>query len=110
MAERADDSPADLLDPVGDGGVRRWLALEKAWLAARCSASQIDALQEDAMAMEVHIERTAKPLEKRDRSWVDLLPLHAAFDRLVDVMLTNRRAADRMDLGREVLGRGHPVA
>src|SRR5262252_7323221 len=30
--ELADDSPADLLDHVGDGGVGRGLALEKAWL------------------------------------------------------------------------------
>jgi hypothetical protein len=52
-AECADAPPADLLDHGGDGGVRRWLALEKARLAACRGAIQIDALQEDAMAIDL---------------------------------------------------------
>ena len=35
-------------------------------------AIEIDALHEDAMEMEIHIERTAKALDKRDRSRVHL--------------------------------------
>jgi hypothetical protein len=102
MAELADDPPADLLDHVGDVGVGRGLALEKAGLEARFSAIQIDALHEDAMEMQVQIDRTAKTLDKRDRSRVDGGPLDTSFARLVDVILTDGGANDRMDLCRQV--------
>ena len=42
LPQCADDAPADLLDHVGDGGVRRWLAWEKAWWAPLVGAIQID--------------------------------------------------------------------
>src|SRR5262249_40472072 len=53
---------------------------------------------------------TPKALEKGDRSWVDGGPLMTLCDRLVDVILCNRGADDRMDFGREILRRRHPVA
>src|SRR5262249_57799724 len=73
-------------------------------------ALEVDALHEAAMDMEVHIDPTAKTLDKRDRAWVEGGPLETACDRLVDVILTDGGAHDRMDLGREVLGPRHPVA
>ena len=42
LPQCADDAPADLLDHVGDGGVRRWLAWEKARLAPWSVRIQID--------------------------------------------------------------------
>ena len=63
-----------------------------------------DALQEDAMEMEAHMERTAKTLDKRDRSRVDGGPRATALDCLVDVILPDCRADDGMDLGGELLG------
>src|SRR5262249_38296006 len=102
LAELADDPPADRLDHGGDIGIAGRLACEKAGLAARLGAIAVDALQEDAMAMEVHIERTAKPLEKRHRPRLDLVAWDTACDRLMHVILTDRGANDRMDLRREV--------
>src|SRR5262249_59673347 len=61
------------------------------------------------MNMEMEIEGTAEALEKGDRSRLDVGPLETASDRLVDVILTDGGANDGMDLGREVLGRRHPV-
>jgi hypothetical protein len=33
LPQCADDAPADLLNHVGDVGVRRWLTCDKAWRA-----------------------------------------------------------------------------
>src|SRR6266568_6640500 len=59
-AELADDSMADRLDYRGDVGIAGRLALEKARLAALVGAIQIDALEEDAMEMEIEIDGTAE--------------------------------------------------
>ena len=75
----------------------------KRGLRPAVGAIEVDPLQEDAMEMEIQIDRTAKALDKRDRSWVDGGPLRTVCDRLVDVILPDRGANDRMDLGREVL-------
>jgi hypothetical protein len=55
------------------------------------------------MEMEIHIDRTAKTLDKRDRARVDGGPLKTALDRLVDVILRDGPADDGMDVGRQVL-------
>ena len=62
--------------------------------------------------MEVHVEidGTAKVLNKRHRPRMRLLAVDTVFDRLVDVMLTNRGAHDRMDRRGQALRGGHPVA
>src|SRR5262249_9064122 len=73
-------------------------------------AIEVDTLYEDAMEMEVHIERAAKTLEKRDRARVDGGSRVTALDRLVDVILPDGHADDGMDLGRELRGCRHPVA
>src|SRR5262249_56754312 len=90
LAELTDDAVADLLDHRGDVRVRRWLAWHKTWLEALARTIEIDPLQEEHVIGHIQIQGAAKTLEKRDRSRVDLLPLHAAFDRLVDIILPNR--------------------
>ena len=55
------------------------------------------------MIVHIEIERTAKALDKRDRPWVRLVPLRAALDRLVDVILRNR-GADDLSLSRFLSG------
>src|SRR6516165_7132583 len=62
------------------------------------------------MAMEVHIERTPKALDKGDRARGDGGPIETTCDRLVDVIRTDCRADDRMALGRKGWGSRHPVA
>ena len=52
--------------------------------------------------MHIELERTAKTLDKRDRSWVRLVPLRAALHCLVNVVLRNCGTDDRMDCGGEV--------
>src|SRR5439155_3958290 len=108
--QRTDDASADLLDDRSNVSIGGGLTLNKTWPQSLSSAVHIDALHEDAMEMEVHIDRTAKTLDKRDRSRVDGGPLETACDRLVDIILTDGGANDGMDLGREVLGPRHPVA
>src|SRR5215831_17493309 len=108
--QRTDDPVTDLLEDRGDVDIARWLAREKAGFAPFVGAIEVDPLHKDAMDMEVELERTPKALDKRDRSRVDLLPLYATLDRLVDIILPDGGTNDRMDLGREVLGRRHPVA
>src|SRR5215813_693571 len=98
-AERADHPPADVLYHRCDSGMAGRLAREKAGLQAHGGALEVDTLYEDAMAMEVHIERTAKTLEKRDRARVDGGARVTALDRLVDVILPDGGANDRMDRG-----------
>ena len=53
------------------------------------------------MEMEVHIERTAKTLDKRDRPRLDGGPREPAGDCLVHIILTDRRADDRMAYGQK---------
>jgi len=48
---------ADRLDYRGDVGIAGRLALEKARLAALVGAIEIDALEEDAMEMEIGVRR-----------------------------------------------------
>src|SRR5215510_11952509 len=91
-------------------GIAGRLAREKAGLQAHGGAIEVDTLYEDAMEMEVHIERAAKTLEKRDRARVDGGSRVTALDHLVDVILPNCRADDGMDLGGELVGCRHPVA
>src|SRR5262249_30479032 len=79
-AQLTDNPSTDLLDHVGDVGIGRWLACEKAGFATCVGALKVDPLQEDAMAMKVHIERAAKALEKRDRARVDVRPLMTLGD------------------------------
>ncbi len=55
------------------------------------------------MKMEIQIDGATKALDKRHRPRLDLLPLDAAFDRLVDVILRDRGADNRMDLCRQIL-------
>src|SRR5262245_8224221 len=102
-AELTDDAMADFLNHVCHVGIAGRLDREKAGLEARFGAIEVDALHEDAMEMEIQIDSTAKTLDKCDRSRLDVGPLETACDRLVHVILTDRGADDRMDLGREVL-------
>jgi hypothetical protein len=60
--------------------------------------------------MEMEIACAAKALDKRNGSGPRFLPRNAVFDRLVDVVRTNRGADDRMDRCGQILRRGHPVA
>src|SRR5262249_45996414 len=60
--------------------------------------------------MQIELEGTAETLDKGDRPWVDGGPLVTALDRLIDVILPDGGANDRMDLGGEVLRSRHPVA
>ena len=77
--------------------------MHKPGLEARFGPIEVDALKEDAMEMEVQIYGTAKALDKGHRPWVHLAPQGPARDCLVDVILTNRGADNRMDLCRQVL-------
>lgn len=70
---------ADLLDHVCDVGVGRWLDCEKARLAPLVGALQIDPFQEDNMIMDIHIEGTAKALDKCDRPRLDVGSLKASY-------------------------------
>ncbi len=64
---------------------------------------KIDPLKEDNMEMEVQIHGAPEALDKRDRSRLYLLPLDAACDRLVHVILSDRSSDDGMNLRRQVL-------
>ena len=55
------------------------------------------------MIMDIQIDGAAEALDKRHRSRLALLPLATSFDRLVDVILTDRGADNRMDLRGQVL-------
>src|SRR5262249_673134 len=69
LAELAHNPMADLRDNRGDIGIGGRLDCDKAWLEARLSAIEVDALKEDAMEMEVQIDGTAKALDKGHRPW-----------------------------------------
>src|SRR5712691_6749479 len=73
-AQPADDPPADFLDDVCNVGIAGRLDLDKAGLAARFGTIAVDALKEDDMKREMHIEAAAESLEKRDRSRLHFLP------------------------------------
>src|SRR5262249_23079833 len=53
LPQCVDDTPADVLDYVGDVGIAERLALEKARLEALVGAIKIDHLEEDKMKMEI---------------------------------------------------------
>src|SRR5262249_55917789 len=105
-----DDSVTDLLEHRGNVGIAGRLACDKPGLEAHGGTIEVDALHEDAMDMEVHIDRTAKTLEKRDRAWVDGGPLETACDRLVDVILPVGGAQFGGALAGGAVGPPHPVA
>src|SRR6266699_7230378 len=109
MAELTDDAMADFLHHVCHVDIAGRLDREKAGLEARLGAVEVDTLHEDAMEMEVHIERTAKTLDKRDRPRLELVSWDTACDRLVHIILPDGGADDRMDLRGQLLGRGHPI-
>jgi hypothetical protein len=104
-----DDPPADFLDHGRHIGIGGRLALDEARREARLSAIEVDALKEDAMEMEVEIDRTPETLDKCDRPWVDVGSCKASCDRLVHIILPDRGTDDRMDLRGEVLRGGHPI-
>ena len=62
------------------------------------------------MKVQVHIDTTAKALDKRDRSRVHSIPCSATCDGLIDVILRDGTADNRMHLRRQVLRSRHPVA
>src|SRR5215472_12430462 len=103
MAELADDPPADCLHDGCHVGITGRLARDKPGLVACLGAIEVDALKKEDMKMEMHIEGTAKTLDKRDRPRVDVGSREPAGDCLVHVILTNHGSDDRMDLRREVL-------
>jgi hypothetical protein len=109
VAQRTDDPPTNLLEHCRNVGIAGWLALEKARLAALVGPIKIDPLKEDDIKMDIYIERTAKALDKRHRPRMRFLPLDAACHRLVDIVLTDCRADDRMEFRRQVLRGGHPI-
>ena len=77
--------------------------LRKRGLRPPATPIEIHPLKEDTMKMEMQIHGTAKALDKRYRPRLNLLPLDASFDRLVDVILHNRGADNRMNRRRQVL-------
>jgi len=82
LPQFANDAPADLLDHVGDVSVSRWLARKKTRCAPLVGTIQIDPLKKDKMIMHVHIDGTAKTLEKGHRPWLHLLPWDPMCDRV----------------------------
>ena len=50
------------------------------------------------MKMDMQIYGATETLDKRHRPRLDLLPFDATLDRLVDVILRDRGADNRMDL------------
>jgi hypothetical protein len=103
VAQLTDDPPADLLEDCRNVSIGGRLPLDKPGLEPLVGAIQRDPLKEDHMKMEFHIDGTAKTLDKRDRPRLDFGPLDTSCDCLVHVILPDRGADDRMDLGGEVL-------
>ena len=66
-------------------------------------------LKEDTMRMHIHIDGAAESLDKGHRSRLHLVSWDTACDRLVDVILSDGGAVDRMDPRGEILGRSHPI-
>jgi hypothetical protein len=87
------------LDHGGDVRVGRGLTLHKTWLEVLVTAIEVDALKEDAMAMEVQIDGTPETLDKRHRPRLHVGSLQASGDCLVHIILPDRGADDGMDLG-----------
>src|SRR5262249_830925 len=73
-AQCTDDAPADRLHHRSNVRIAGRLALDKARLEARFGPIEVDALQEDAMEMEIQIDNTPETLDKRDRPRLDLVP------------------------------------
>src|SRR6516162_11288133 len=68
-----EDAVTELLEDRGNVRIAGRFDCDKAGRAARCGAIEGDALQEDTMEMEVHIERTAETLDNRHRPRLDLV-------------------------------------
>ena len=58
---------------------------------------------ESKVKMEIQINGATESLDKRYRPRLNLLPLDASFDRLVDVILRNRGTDNCMNRRRQVL-------
>jgi hypothetical protein len=84
--------------------------LTSPWVMAAMIRSDPCWHKDNEAEMEMEIACAAKALDKRDGSELRLLPRNAVFDRLVDVVRTNRGADDRMDRCGQILRRGHPGA
>src|SRR5437899_9416111 len=94
------DAPlTDLLDHRRNVGIAGRLACDKPGLEAHGGTIEVDALKKEDMEMQMHIQGAAKALEKGDRARVDGGPLVTLGGRLVDVILPDGGANDRMDLG-----------
>jgi len=77
-------------------------ALTKAGIEARFGAIEVDALQEDAMEMEVQLMALPKRwINVTDPGWT--WSRGTRCDHLVHIILPNRGTDDRMDLRGEVL-------
>src|SRR5262249_19770036 len=63
--QHTDDAVTELLEDRGNVCIAGRCGFDKAGLEASFGAIEVDALHEDAMEMEIHIERTAKTLDKR---------------------------------------------
>ena len=101
--QRADDSMADLLDHRSNVGIGGGLTLDKTRPQSLGSAVHIDAFKENRVKMQIQIDRTAKTLDKGDRSRLDVGSREASCDGFVRIILPNRRMDNRMDLRGEVL-------
>jgi hypothetical protein len=77
-------------------------AVTKRGLRGLVAAIEGDALKEDNVKMQMQIHATAEALDKRDRSRLHLVPLDAAFDRLVDITLRDRGTDRGMHLRHQV--------
>jgi hypothetical protein len=96
--QRGDDPPVDLQEYRGHGSITGRLALDKARLEARLGAIEIDVLKKDTMKIDMQIEGATEALDKRHRPRLDLLQCGATLDRLLDVILRDCGANDRVDL------------
>jgi hypothetical protein len=73
--------------------------LDPARLAACRAALAIEALKQDPMHMARQSYGAPEALAKGHRPRLDLLPFDVRLDRLMDVILRDRGADDRMGLG-----------
>jgi hypothetical protein len=53
--------------------------------------------------MDMQMHSTTASLDTRHRPWLDLLPRHTSYDRLIHITLSNRGVDDGMNLRCQVL-------